>query len=116
MTRRRPEGLQCDAHNEMIRPGGHNLIDGATRSVAHGLHMFHESLFGIERTLFNGGARGVISHATWAQHVAFWLNGRVSGGNDETDLLRKPRVSGMAAPNFDADRTMNVMEFVRPLY
>src|SRR5262245_980334 len=103
----------------MIDAGSHDLIDRCAHSVAHRLHMFHESLFSIEWTLVNGGSCGVIVDATWAQHLAFWLNGRVSGRNDDSDSFSKAeRVwHGCSQLRHTIEQcAINVMEFVCPLY
>jgi hypothetical protein len=80
-----PESLQRDAHYEVVRRAGHDLIDGRANAAAHGCYVFDKGLFARQRTFRDRDARYLVGHAARTQIVRFRLNGCVGGRHHDTD-------------------------------
>src|SRR5260370_35240936 len=54
-----PEAFKGDAHDEMIMPAGHDLVDCGAHALAHHRTMFEERFSGVERALLDVDTAGI---------------------------------------------------------
>src|SRR5258707_6799417 len=88
-----PEAFKRNADDEMIKPAGHDLIDGSAHALAHHRHMFEEGFFGIERALLDGDTAGMAGDAGHAQPLALTSDSGAFGLVHHPDpLSRSPRI------------------------
>ena len=79
--------LQRDPHDEVVEPGGHDLIDRRADPVAHHLHVLLERLLGVERALLDGDTASVAGHARHQQPVGLGLNRRIGRRHHDADAF-----------------------------